>query len=374
MNEPMDLGKLQSEIRHNCDISDANHAGLFSICGLLLRLRDLYKWEHSTPPWQEPEPADLMEWIDARETRWEEVLHRPWVSLTVGNETFQPFEVSSINERLAPHGLIYGAGYAVGMKPSFFLGEILETRRLGSLRIHVVGRERIRDLYATPAMRQGEQIFARRTPMLFFLWDQILEMRPSARESLSYAFAQYGLDVDSLRRHPTKMGPRLEPVAASELETWIYHEVGEASDTTFQGLQWQEIISSYANSPVEIFTRVIKDLLSDTHPQGLLGHIIRNGIKPSLAFYVSFMRPFTRVLFPEILVAFGDFVRRDDWTGIERARATGYEKARHNGLELIRLHESGKGHESQRTREKIISHLIEPLGVLGTPTSREDES
>ncbi len=373
MNDHVDLARLQSEIRHNCDISDANHAGLFSICGLLLRLRDLYKWEHSTPPWQEPEPADLMEWIDARETRWEEVLHRPWASLTVGDETFQPFEIASINARLAPHGLIYGAGYAVGMKPSFFLGEILETRRLGSLTIHVVGKEWIRDLYAAPAMRQGEQIFARRTPMLFFLWDQVMEMRPSAREPLSYAFAQYGLNVDSLRRLPAEMGPRLEPVAASELETWIYHEVGEASDTTFQGLQWQEIVSSYANSPVEIFTRVIKDLLSDTHPQGLLGHIIRHGIKPSLAFYVSFMRPFTRVLFPEIRVAFGDFIRRDDWTGIERARAAGYEKARHNGLELIRLHEAGKGHDSQRTREKIISHLIEPLGVLGTLTSREDE-
>jgi len=68
MSTHVDFGRLKQEIRRNCEISDAGHAGLFSICGLLLRLRDLYKWEHSIPPWEEPEPADLMEWIEATET------------------------------------------------------------------------------------------------------------------------------------------------------------------------------------------------------------------------------------------------------------------------------------------------------------------
>ncbi|MBP8645622.1 MAG: hypothetical protein KBH99_05825 [Syntrophobacteraceae bacterium] len=374
MNTHVDFRRLKQEIRRNCEISDAGHAGLFSICGLLLRLRDLYKWEHSIPPWEEPEPADLMEWIEATETRWEEVLHHPWVLLTLGDETFHPFETASVNIRLGPRGLIYGAGYAVGMKPSFFLGEVLETRRLGGLKIHVVGKEWVRDLYAAPAMRQGEQIFARRTPMLFFLWDQLLEMRPSAREPLSYAFSRYGLDSESIRRRPREWGPKLESVAASELETWIYHEVGEATDTTFTNLQWQEIVSTYSNSPVEIFTRVIKDLLADTHPQGLLSHIIQHEIHSSLGFYLSFMRPFTRVLFPEIVPAFRDFISSGDWSGIERAREAAYDKARRNGLELIRLHESGKDQDSRRNQERIVSRLIEPLGVLGTLTSLNDST
>ena len=64
----MDIAQLQRQIQTNCDISDAHHAGLYSLCGLLLRMRDLYKWEQNLLPWQEPEPATLLEWVDTRET------------------------------------------------------------------------------------------------------------------------------------------------------------------------------------------------------------------------------------------------------------------------------------------------------------------
>ena len=37
-------------IRHNCDISDARDNGIYSICNLVLKLRNLYKWEHHIQP------------------------------------------------------------------------------------------------------------------------------------------------------------------------------------------------------------------------------------------------------------------------------------------------------------------------------------
>ena len=58
---------LIEEVRWNCDIASAGQAGHFSLCGLLMRLRQLYKWEHGLAPWREPEVADALDWIARRE-------------------------------------------------------------------------------------------------------------------------------------------------------------------------------------------------------------------------------------------------------------------------------------------------------------------
>ncbi len=319
----IDVATLAGQIQHNCDIADAGSGAVFSLCGFLLRLRDHYKWEHGLNPWEEPEPVDLLEWVEAREEKWLEMGQENFQPLVVGGNVHQPFDLDPINDRLRPQGLVYGAGYVAGMKPSFFLAELEESRSVGTLRIDTVDRELSRDLFVTPAMRQGDRIVARRSAMLFFLWDQVLEMRPSARSALHYAFQQHGLDLEALRRSPKELGPVLRQVAAAELAAWIYHEIGEAREDTFGGTLWQEIVSTYANSPVEILARVLKDLLADTHPDGLLGHIIGCGLKSSLGFYVAFLRSFSRMVFPEIRQAFKRFVPNGDWFIIEQARDQG---------------------------------------------------
>lgn len=359
----IDISAFARQVQSNCDISDASSGGVFSLCGFLLRLRDYYKWQHGLRPWEEPEPANLLEWVEAREEMWLGMEKETFQPLMIGREAFQPFDLDPINERLRPRGLVYGAGYVAGMKPSFFLAELKESQWLGSLRIDTVERELARDLFVTPAMRQGDQIFARRSAMFFFLWDQILEMRPSAKMALVFALQQYGLDVEALRRAPKELGPRLQEVAATELATWIYHEIGEAREDTFGGILWQEIVSTYANSPVEVLARVLKDLLADTHPEGLLDHIIRFGLKSSMGFYVAFLRSFARMVFPEILEAFGRFTACCDWTIIEQARDQGRSRVLGIAWSLIEIHEAGRRHGINWARDKIVSTLIEPLGI-----------
>lgn len=363
----MDIGiaQLKTQIQANCDVSDANHAGLYSLCGLLLRMRDLYKWEHDLVPWEEPEPAALLEWVDEREGHWETTAHHELQTLTLGSESFGPFDMTAINFRLRPLGLVYGAGYVLGMKPSFFLGELNDSRTLGGLQVDIVGRELARDIYITPAMRQGQQIFARHSAMLFFLWDQILEMRPSARDALCYALQEYGLNAEELRRRPKELASALHRVAGQELETWIYHEVGEVQEHVFDGQVWHEIVSTYANSLVEIFARVIKDLLADTHPEGLLGHIIRHRIASSLGFYVACIRPFTRAVFPEIAEAFRRFRLTDDWSVIDQARVSGHARAASFARQLAEIHEAGRGRAAEWALSEIQSRLISPLGIPG---------
>ncbi len=361
----MDIDRLKQQIQWNCDTSDARYAGVYSLCILLLRLRDLYKWEHEIPPWQEPEPADLMEWIEDREDRWEEIGERDFQPLIIDDAAFDPFDTVSINEKLRPFGLVYGAGYGAGMKPSFFLAPLVESRRMGELRIDIVDRELARDLFTAPAMRQGDQVFGRRSSMLFFLWDQLLEMRPSATEALVYALAQYDLDARAIRSSPRELGPKLIPVARNELASWIYHELGEVRESTFSAYQWHEIVSGYPDSPIEIYARAVKDLLADTHSEGLLGHIIEHRLRSSLGFYLCFMRSLPRLLFPEMRKAFDRFRSDDDWSLIEETRKQGYATAHVLARKLIELHEAGRTRGSEWSRSRILSTLLEPLGILG---------
>ena len=359
----IDVANLVSQVQHNCDIADVSSGSVFSLCGFLLRLRDHYKWEHGLNPWEEPEPADLLEWVEAREEKWLAMGQESFQPLAVGGGEYEPFDLDAINDHLRPQGLVYGAGYVAGMKPSFLLAEVVESRCVGSLRIDTVGRELSRDIFATPAMRQGDQILARRSAMLFLLWDQVLEMRPSARSALDYALQQYGLDLGALRRSPKELGPGLHEVAASELAAWIYHEIGEAREDVFGGALWQEIVATYANSPVEILARVLKDILADTHPDGLLGHIIGCGLQSSLGFYVAFLRSFSRMVFPEIRQAFERFVPEPDWSIIEQARRQGRKRVLGLARELAAIHEAGRDRGSDWARDEIIVRIIEPLGI-----------
>ena len=48
---------------------------------MALRLRDLNKWEQGLPPWEEANPAALLDWIDAREQVWESVAGTPFLPL-----------------------------------------------------------------------------------------------------------------------------------------------------------------------------------------------------------------------------------------------------------------------------------------------------
>ena len=122
-----------------------------------------------------------------------------------------------------------------------------------------------------------------------------------------------------------------------------------------------------------MFARVIKDLIADTHPEGLLNHIIQNDRKSSLGFYVSFIRPFTREFFPEMRPAFKEFKETENWDIVEEARRKGYDRARQNALALMELHASRRNHSIEWVKDQIFSKLIEPLGILRGSKDRHGE-
>ena len=109
-----DIDAIRAQVLENCAISDSHHAGLYSICGLALRLRDLYKWEKGMDPWEEKEPHELLEWIGEKEEEWERVAEKGFRDITIHGKPFDPLDLAGINTFLEPKGLLYGAGFVQG--------------------------------------------------------------------------------------------------------------------------------------------------------------------------------------------------------------------------------------------------------------------
>jgi len=358
-----ELENLREQVMYNCHVSDGKYGGVFSLCGFLLRMRDYFKWEKNLDPWDEPDYADLLSWVESREKLWEKTAVKEFKPLVLGDNRFDPFDVDEVNSRIASAGLFYGAGYATGMKPTFFLAAAPTFKTINKMHVHILDKELARDLFTSPAMRQGNHIIVRPWTMAALLWDLILEKKPSTLEALKYSLAQYDLDLDKLHDLSKGLSNNLWKVSMEQSETWIYHELGEASQQDFNLEIWQEIIASHANTVVEKAARAVKDLLADTHEQGLLAHIIEHRKKSSLGLYLCFASPILKAFFPEIIRSFKQIKSGREWSLLEQTRLKGYSKAKDLAGKLIRYHIEGQIRGNDWVRARVEDEMTRPLNV-----------
>ncbi len=317
---------LASQIKRNCNISDAKYWGAYSICGLLLKLRGLYRIETGIKPWEQIPQKEIAEWISERETLWKELEDKDFDDIIIGENIYTPFEVEKINRVLEKEGLIYGAGYGAHMKPSFFLADLISKETVGDYNIYIAGSEYVRDLSDHPAMLQEKTIFARMDTTRLLLWERFEELKlRGSKGALGFAFSKYGIKSDE--EPSEEIDKKLSIVSYSELETYIHHELGEGFEGEKLGNEWKSLLRDISNCRAELFARGIKDLLSDTSERGMLRYIIENSKEGSLGFYIVSLGGYRRLLFPEILDAFERFAESNDWEFIEDARRAGYRKA-----------------------------------------------
>jgi hypothetical protein len=111
----VDIDKLRRQIKRNCDVSDARFWGFYSICGMLMRIRQLYMHEHALMPWDAVPNELILPWISEREARWDRMEDEQFGNIQIDGVEYTPFDVEGINARLNPHGLLYGAG--LGLHP-----------------------------------------------------------------------------------------------------------------------------------------------------------------------------------------------------------------------------------------------------------------
>jgi hypothetical protein len=354
----IDVEALTRQIMHNCDISDAQHAGLFSTCGLALRLRDMYKWERGLNPWEEKDSSEILDWIGEKEALWEKLAEVTYADLTIVGRRYNPFDTPGINAALEPHRLLYGAGYAHSLKPTFFLAEIENKAHTGGYTVYTLGRELARDLLTLPALAQDKMILLRTESARLFLWDQMIYIKKSGRSALQFALQQCGLK----EQHPQALRLALPVILAAQKDNYIHHEIGEMRDTTFQVRIWREIIASYPHSPVELLTRALKDLLADTTEHGTLRYLTQHRKTAGLGLYAAFLDGMQKELFPELRIAFNDFTQTHNWHMIEEATIAGYSRAKNYADQMVQIFQRGRKNKQLQWAKDEIEHRL--LGKL----------
>ncbi len=322
----LDVNALSLQVKQNCDISDARFWGNYSICGLLLRLRELFRHERGIKPWEEIPQAVISEWIAVKEGLWHVLEGREFINLSVRQADFPPFDSEAVNRILEKEKKVYGAGLGVQLKPSFFLADLFSKETIDEYEVFIAGNELARDLSMHPAMLQGNTIFARREALATMLWEKLDEIRyKKNRNVLVYAFSQF--DIDPQREANASLYSKIVQIAEEEIGAYIRHEIGEAYEGARLGGEWKEMLSGPLTRRTELFVRSLKDLLSDMSERGMLKYIIERERKGSLGLYLSSTGGFRTAIFPEIQGLFADFSEKEDWQLVEKLRRKGYERA-----------------------------------------------
>lgn len=365
----IDVDDIARQVRENCDISDARHAGSDSICTLALRLRDLYKWEHGMLPWQEADATRVLEWIDAREQRWESLLDREFQPIRVAGTAYDPFDTAGINARLRTAGLFYGGGYAHGLKPTFLLAHIARQEVVRGHPVWFLEREVARDLLTLPAFRQEDAVVLRQESGRMYLWDRMTYLGKSGRPALHFALKALGMDRSTEARHHFNF----DRIFAVVSRAFVDHEIGEICDPVFPRDIWRRILAAYPHTPVELAARALKDLLADTGPQGTLQRIVETRDSAALGFFTAFFDGLRREFFPELRAAFARFVDRQDWQIIRESVDTGFQNARRKAERMMEIFENGcRNEELAGAGKQIEQELLEAIFRRNGHPSREN--
>ena len=349
---------LIDQVRFNCDVSDARFAGHYSICGLALRLRDLFKWEKRLAPWEEREAAEVLEWIGEKEQRWEGLQTEDFRPIDLKGRAYDPFDTRRINACLKDRDLYYDAGYAQGLKPTFVLGRVEAHCRHDGFDIVHLGDELARDLLTLPALSQRGRIVLRKEAARLFVWDQIFYITPSRRPFLAYALQHAGIsdaDSRSLRKN-------FAAIVEDLYDLFVRHEIGECRDTLFDGDAWRRMIAAFSHTPIELLLRAVKDALADTGPGGPLTPIIADRQAVALGFYLVFHDGLGKQLFPELRSAFAEFVSTGQWSIMGDAVRAIHHKAGVQADRLQQLFAQGQSRgDLEWAGEQIRQEFLAPV-------------
>jgi hypothetical protein len=309
------------DIKFNCDVSDARYWGYFSICGLLMRYRDLFRSEQGLEPWTPVLREEIAPWIERKESRWAELEGQEFRDLVVRGTAYSPFDTAGINRALAKEGLVYGAGYGMYLKPTFFLGRALSvTEREGHI-VSTTGREVARDLFTAPAMLQERSIFLRLEPLKALLWDKFTELGPGCSPALADAFRDYGLGPGRTVNDALANG--LDRMVMAYSEVLLRHELAESHEAL---AHWKELLARAGDRKIEHYLRAVNDLVADTSDIGPLRVIMKTRDRGALGLSIGLMDGYRRLLYPEIREAYKRFLHDGNWENVEAARLHGYAR------------------------------------------------
>ena len=321
------FASLRDAVQCNCHISDARHAGDYSLCIYLLKMREFYRWEQRLALTAQLPRDEIGSWLSTRESLWDELAEASYAPLPVYRRRLDPFDVDAINARLRPHGLVYGGGLGLGGKPLFFLGTLQRREVREGLEVLIVADEHARDLAAPPAMYRDGTVTVRRESLRRVTWERIEAWQWRRREGgLGDLLGDYGFDDDP--------DGALERMTDDQVESLVLHELGEARAGELLGPEWEAMLTGLGRSRAEVFARAVRDHLADCRVT--LPALLERDDGRALRFYLAGLDGPRRALFPALAGC-----PADDAAALARAAARGAEHWLALGRELLGLWREG---------------------------------
>lgn len=294
MNNPLSPGLIE-QVQHNCNLSDAQYAGNYSMCTFLLKMREYYRWENKLNFSSKMSQNEIGDWLIKREQHWSEIAEHNYQPIRLSKE-YGPYETNKINQELISKGYVYSSGVGVFGKPYFFIGKLVEVKQQNNFNIYISSIELARDLVAPPAMSLDNNIFIRQESMRRFIWERIEEWRLNKIKTgpMKNVLAELS-DLENIE-------PILDKLVESETETMILHELGEIKAGKQLDSNWHMLINDMSGSKAEFFLRAVRDILADCLVT--LPSLLEKEKNLSMHFYFANYTGLRKHLFPELRQAY----------------------------------------------------------------------
>ncbi|MDJ0778193.1 MAG: hypothetical protein QNJ85_10040 [Gammaproteobacteria bacterium] len=300
------LESLLSAVQRNCHISDARHAGDYTLCVYLLKMREYYRWEKGYRFDDSVCQSDVGDWLRERESLWERIEDEPFEDLPLDGLCYDPFDDRAMNAALNPHGLVYSGGLGQQSTPHFFLGKLLRRETRADFTVLISETEYARDLTAPPAMTRDGTIYIRRESLRRMIWERFEEWRWNRLDNaMGRALGNFDFDRDA--------GAALEAMTDAMLESVLLHEKGEVLAGQQLGPEWEQMLAAMPRSKTAFLLRAVRDHLADS--QSTLPGLLAADDDAPLHFFFANLTHLRKHLFPALATAF------DDWTASGRRAA-----------------------------------------------------
>lgn len=343
--KPTMISELTKTVQQNCHIADAIHAGDYTLCIYLLKMREFYRWEKDATFSTNLPNNTVGKWLRQREELWDKLEASDYQNIKLGNESLSPFESDSINKNLMQHQLVYSGGMGINNRPHFFLAELELSEQNQDYNLYIAGKEYARDMSAPPAMSHQNNIYIRKESFRRLLWEKLETWRWNKPDNaLGRAFACYNCenDLDDALAHMTDV----------EITNVIQHERGEIQAGNLLGEKWHDLLFSLPQSKASIMLRAVRDHLADSLTT--LPALLTLNSTPSWHFYFGNLNNMRKDLYPSLIKGY------DEWyeTGSLSKMTEIIEEGQHRWLKLCQqiLQINEPNEKSQQTE---IQNLIE---------------
>lgn len=330
---PQRLDALVDAVQTNCHIADARHAADLPLCIYLLQMREFYRWERGIAFGAELERSAVGAWLARREALWTELEARPFVSLPLGGQQFDPLDAEGLNAELAPQGLAYGAGLETAGRPAFFLARLERLQqRSDGLQVQVCGHEHARGLFAPPAaLINGQTVVLRRESLARWLWEKFEAFNLRRADGPFKALIEaYGLhDAASF----VAALPRL---VDDQCETLILHELGEYRAGQWLGPDWAAMRLALDQRRTDLLVRAVRDHIADL--ETTLPALLDRGDAAAMHFWFANYEGLREDLFPSLRSGYAAWHGGDAGQALGSAAQAGAAHFRRLAQQVLALH------------------------------------